>query len=167
MILYQFSNAGHIFFIIIFAILLLASITVSMGCLPMVKLLFQKGNPAKAKFLLLPIIIVIYLLCTSLFVFSIKNISQCASDVRRTDVNRCSVVTGEIEDLEKIPQYSRGANLTSYHVTFKIDGSAYYIDTDIGVTLENIDLWNIGDRITVHYKNLDSKNVVVLVTKEP
>ena len=166
MILYQFSNASHIFFIIIFTILLLACIVVTVACLPMIKLLFQTGNSIKARLLIFPIIFVIYFLCVSLFVFSIKNISQYASDVRNTNVNRCSVVTGEIEEFEIIPQYTRGANLTSYHVTFKINGLLYSIETDVGVTLENIDLWNIGDCVTVYYHNHDGKNLVVRVEKE-
>ena len=166
MILYQFSNSIQIILIIFFSILLLVSIVASILALPLVKLIFQSGNPIKAKILLLPVIIVIYLLCVSLLIFSTKSILQYYSAIRYTNIDNCSVTTGEIEDLEKTPQYARGANLTSYHLKFRIGDSEYYIDTDAGVTLENIDLWNEGDCITIYYQNIDGKNSVIRATKQ-
>ena len=77
----------------------------------------------------------------------------------------CTVVTGKIEDLQKIPQYARGANLISYHLTFKINDSNYYINADVGVALENIDLWDEGESITIYYLNIDEKNVVIRAVK--
>lgn len=165
MILYQFSNSIQIILIIFFSILLLVSIVASILALPLVKLIFQGGNPIKAKILLSPIIIVIYLLCVSLLIFSTKSILQNYSAIRETSIDNCSVTTGEIEDLDKKPQYARGANLTSYHLKFRLGDSEYYIDTDAGVTLENIDLWNEGDCITIYYQNVDGKNSVIRATK--
>ena len=167
MIIYQFSNSIQIILIIFFSILLLVSIAGSILALPLVKLVFQTGNSIKAKILLLPIIIVIYLLCFSLLIFSAKSILQYYSVIRETNIDNCSVATGVIEELEKTPQYARGANLTSYHLKLKLGDSEYYIDTDVGVTLENIDLWNEGDCITIYYQNIDGKNSVVRATKEP
>ena len=82
-----------------------------------------------------------------------------------TDVEKCSVVTGEIEELEKFPQYSRGADLTSYYLRFKIGDEEYYIDADVGVTVEYIDLWNEGDTITIYYQNINGKNSVIKAVK--
>ena len=167
MILYQFSNSLQIILIIFFSILLLVSAVASIIALPLVKLFFQGGNPIKAKFLLLPVIVVIYLVCISLLIFSTKNIIQYYSIVRETNIDTCSVTTGVIEDLEKTPQYARGVNLTSCHLKFRLGDSEYYIDTDVGVTLENIDLWNEGDCVTIYYQNIDGKHSVVRATKEP
>ncbi len=166
MIIYQFSNSLQIFFIVLFSILVLVSIIIGIVCIPLIKLIFQSGNPIKAKILLSPIVIAIYVFCVSLLILSVKNIPEYYSVIKNTDVDNCNVVTGEIEELEKIPQYARGANLVSYYLKFKIGDSEYYIDTAAGVTLENIDKWHEGDCITVYYQNTDGKNSVIRVTKE-
>lgn len=166
MVIYQYNNSIQILFVVFFSLLLLVGIVVSIVNLPLLKLIFQGGNPVKAKVFLLPIIIVISVLSISLIIFSTKNISQYCSDVKEINVDNCDVVTGEIEGLLKIPQYARGANLTSYHLMFRIADSEYYIDADAGVALENIDLWNEGDCITIYYQNIDGKNVVIRAVKD-
>ena len=133
--------------------------------LPLLKLIFQRSHPVKAKVALLPIIIVVSVLSISLIILSTKNISQYYTDVKKMNADCCTVVTGKIEDLQKIPQYARGANLTSYHLTFKINDSNYYINADVGVALENIDLWDEGESITIYYLNIDEKNVVIRAVK--
>lgn len=165
MILYQFSNFYQIVFIVFFSVLLIVSIAAGILFLPLVKLVFQNGNPIIARISLLLIIIIVYLLCLSLSVFSIKNISQYYSMTRDIDIENCSVAIGEIEDLEKIPQYSRGANITSYYLKFRIDNLEYYIDTDVGVSLDYIDLWNEGDCITIYYQNIEGRNSVIRAIK--
>lgn len=69
-------------------------------------------------------------------------------------------------ELEKIPQYSKGADLVSYHLKFRIGDSEYYIDTDVGVAFDDIDLWNEGDCIMVYYQTLGGKKAVILAMKE-
>ena len=165
MVIYQYNNSIQIFFIIFFLLLLLVGIAISIVNLPLLKLTFQEGNPVKAKVFLLAIIMVISFFSISLIVLSTKNISQYYSDVKKINVDNCDVVTGKIESLLKTPQYARGANLTSYHLLFRINDSEYYIDADTGVALENIDLWNEGDYITIYYQNIDGKNVVVRAVK--
>ena len=165
MVIYQYDNSVHIFFIILFSLLLLIGIAVGVSTLPILKLFFQRSNPLKAKAILLAIIVVISVLSISLIILSAKNISQYYADIKEIKVDNCDVVTGKIEDLKKMPQYARGANITSYHLTFRIDDSKYYIDADVGVTLENVDFWNEGECITVYYLNTDEKNVVIRVVR--
>lgn len=165
MVIYRYDNSIHMFFIILFSLLLLIGIVLGGANLPLIKLIFQRSIPVKAKVVLLPIIIVIFVLSISIIILSIKNISQYYADVKEVNADCCAVVTGEIEDLQKIPQYARGANLTSYHLIFRIDDSNYYINADVGVALENIELWNEGESITIYYLNIDGKNVVIRAIK--
>lgn len=165
MVIYQYDNSIHIFFIILFSLLLLIGIVLGIANLPLLKLIFKRGNPVTAKVILLPIIIVISVLSISLIILSTKNISQYNADVKKMNCDCCTVVTGTIEDLQKSPQYARGANLTSYHLTFRIDDANYYINADVGVTLENIDEWGDGESITIYYLNIDGKNVVIRAIK--
>ena len=165
MVIYQYDNSIHIFFIILFSLLLLIGIVLGGANLPLLKLIFKRGNPVTAKVILLPIIIVISVLSISLIILSTKNISQYYADVKKMNCDCCTVVTGTIEDLQKSPQYARGANLTSYLLTFRIDDANYYINADVGVTLENIDEWGDGESITIYYLNIDGKNVVIRAIK--
>ncbi len=165
MVIYQFSNSSQNFFIILFSILLLISTVASIALAPLLKLVFHKSNPIKARMILLVITIVLYMFCLILLCSSIKNVVQYHSLIIDTDINSCSVITGDIENIEKTPQYARGANLTSYHLKVKIDDLEYYIEKDIGVTLENIYLWNEGDNVTIYFKNIDGKNIIVRAIK--
>ena len=165
MVIYQFSNSSQIFFVILFSILLLISIIASIALVPLLKLVFNKSNPIKARMILLVITIVLYMFCLILLCSSIKNIVQYHSLIIDTNMNSCSVITGNIENIEKTPQFARGANLTSYHLKVKIDGLEYYIEKDIGVTLEKIYLWNEGDNVTIYFKNIDEKNIIVRAIK--
>ena len=165
MVIYQYDNSIHIYFIVLFSLLLLIGIVLGGANLPLLKLIIQKGNPIKAKIILIFIIVIIFAISLSLVTLSIKNISHYYADVKGTNADCCSVVTGKIEHLQKIPQYARGANLTSYHLMIEIDDSYYYIDADVGVVAENIELWDEIESITIYYINIDGKNVVLRALK--
>jgi len=163
MIVYQFNNFIPIIFIVFFSVLLLIGILASILFLPLVRLVFQSGNPVKAKVLISIFVVAVYFMSITLSILSVKNIVEYSSSIRQTDPENCSVVIGEIEELKMIPQYARGANLTSYHLIFKVNNSQYYIDGAVGVPLEDIDLWKNGICVMVYYQNVGEKNLVVLV----
>ena len=166
MLLYQFSNYIQIIFVVLFSVLLIAATIASILSLPLIRLLFQNNNSFKARILLLPIIVVIYTLCISIIVFSAKNIPVYSSNIIATDIEDCYIIKGEIVELEKTPQYARGAVLVSYHIKFKIDNLILYINTDVGIPVDQIDLWNEGETITVYFKIINGKNIVIRAIKE-
>lgn len=166
MVIYQFSNFAQIFFIVLFSIILLAGLIIGIACIPLLKSLFRPGKSVKAKILLLSFVCVpIYALCITLIVAGIMNLPGYISMVKNTDLEKCSIVEGEIEEIISEPQYGRGADLVSYHIIFTIDGNMYYIDTDVGVLPENIEYWSIGESVKVYYQNSDNKNTVIRVEK--
>lgn len=163
MVIYQFSNSTQITFIVLFIVLIVVCTVIGVVCFPLLKMLFSIENSIKSRILLLCICIPIYIFCITLFTLSLKNLSQYYNMTKNTNIEKCNMVTGEIVELEKIPQYSRGADLTSYHVTFTIGNEIYYIDTDIGVDLQNIKKWNVGEKVLVYYQINNNKNEVVRV----
>lgn len=166
MVIYQFSNSTQIAFIVLFIILIVICTVIGVVCFPLLKMILCGENPIKPRILLSCICIPIYILCITLFILGIKNISQYYNATKNTNIEKCKVVSGEIVEIEKIPQYSRGADLTSYHLTFTIGNKIYYIDTDTGVDLQNIENWNIGEQVVVYYQIDNDKNEVIRVEKE-
>lgn len=166
MVIYQYDNTLHIFFIVLFSLLLLIGIVIGGASWPLLKLIISKGNPIKAKIVLIVIVAIISVLSLSLVTLSIKNISHYYADVKEKKADCCSVVTGKIENLQKIPQYARGANLTSYHLVFEIEDSYYCIDADIGIAADNIGVWDEIESITVYYINISGKNVVLRALRD-
>lgn len=165
MIIYQFSNSTQIFFIILFSILLLFAIASLFFMIPLFKLVFQSFNPIKARIVLMLFNIVICSFLLTIIVLSTKNIIQYYSLTVGLNINDCDITSGEIQTLIKEPQYSRGADLTFYYLSCEIDGREYYIDMGNGVSLENIDFWNEGNNITVYYKNIEEKNIIIRAIK--
>ena len=161
MIIYQFSNFVQIAFIVFFSVVSLLGIGLGIFSSPLIKMTFAGGNSARAKLLLLPIVILLYALSLSLIIFPLMSISDYYTSILDTNIETCSVATGEIEELELSPQYARGATLTSYHLKFRIGEAEYHIETDAGVPADNIGLWNEGDCITVYYRVVNGKNQVI------
>ena len=58
MVIYQFNNFYQIIFIVFFGVLLIVGIAASILLLPLIKLVFQNGNPVMARISLLAIVIV-------------------------------------------------------------------------------------------------------------
>ena len=177
MVIYQFSNLPQIFFVVLFAMLILVDIIICLVCFPILKLdcqlIFSSEarhkhcNSVKAVIALSLIVILIYSLCVTFFILGVNNILDYTCKLRNTNIEKCDTVTGRIESLELTPQYSRGANLVSYHISFMLENTVYYINTDVGVTLETIDEWNIGNCVTVYYQTNGDINEVIKVEKNP
>lgn len=165
MIIYQFSNLPQICFIVLFVILIIVSIAISIFCFPLLKMLLCNNNSIASRILLSCVCIPLYIFCITLFVLSMKNVVQYYNITKNTNLEKCDVVTGEIVELEKIPQYSRGSDLVSYHITFTIENEMYFIDKDIGVDLDNIKKWNVGEQVIVYYQTDQGKNEVIRVVR--
>lgn len=165
MVIYQFSNAEQMFFVVFFSVLVVISVVVGIACSPMFKMILLPEITIKPKVLLSFICLPIYILCISGLIFGVFNIARYGSAIQNTNLDNCVITSGEISDIVAKPQLSRGADLVSYHVEFAVDSRTFFIDKDIGVLAEDMEYWEIGEYITIYYYTEGDKNMVIRVEK--
>lgn len=165
MVIYQFSNVGQIAFICFFAAIIIISIVIGLLCLPMLKLVFSSENSIKLNILLLFICIIIYVFVACGLILGVFNITKYGGYIRDTKLESCEIQKGEISKIITEPQLSRGADTVSYHIEFIVGETTFFINKDIGVPVQNIEHWKVGEQVTVYYRIEDNMNVAIRVEK--
>lgn len=176
MIIYQFHNYAHIFFIVLFSVLAVLSIVVGIYLFPLLKMCFstltsssvrrENGVSLKAAIILSTITFVLYLVCIVLLISSPFNIASYAKMMINTDMDNCRVLVGEIDEVEFAPNEHRG-NIVDYNVKFSVDNETYFINNGVGVLEENIDKLSAGNKIKVYYICMNGENEVVRIESVP